>query len=397
MYGKGDSLTREEKSALMERKSLTRLPTVELVRCIIDHSDRVALNILLETRRLFHLKDKPPLSLPGFLMELRARLTSMKECHIHDLEMADCAYDLTLAKYSNLPNPTKRKSNHHSVKGAGIDCRNYYRAFLRSMQWMIDEGKISSQSQEESKASGTLQNMVYMNYLRSRQECLRKTKLSIRYAWQVEGMTYYLWYPSWITSKEFREWLEENVRDVSPGDPEERKRIQSLIDANLGRGYDISFDKVDFDKNLSRDENLSSVEFYERFIFTGRLADNVAQKKVGEIDSLRPAIKKLGAKKLERLILQIFSALAGGEYQTSRFAEQYGISKASMSRFAGSKWREKIRGSEAVSVPDLWKNTAHILSGNPDFMEMVLTSGTLIQVEEVLRLINPNQGKKNER
>jgi len=348
-------------------------------------------------RRLFRLKDKPLLSLPGFLLELRDRVAPFKESHINELEMADCAYDLTLSKYSNVPDPPTKKSGstNYSLKGTGVDCRNYYRAFLRSMQRTIDKGMITSRSQEESEAGRILQNMVYKNFLWSIQECRRNTGFSIRYKWEVKGRKFYLWYPSYMTPKEFREWLEENVKDVNPEAPNEQKRIQSLIDANLERGYRISLDKAGFGRILSGDEELSSVEFYEGFMFIGCLADSVAQEKVEKIDSLRPAIKRLGGERLERLILQIFLAVAEGEYQASRIAEQYGISKATLSRFAGSTWFEKIEDNESVTVPDLWTNTAQILAGNPDFMEIVLTSGIVSRFKEVLRLIDINRGKKN--
>ena len=378
-------------------EALTKESMVELVRRIVENSDWIALRVLLDTRRLFRLKDKPPLSLPEFLLELRDRLAPLKECHIYELEMADCAYDLTISKYSNVPNPPTKKSGsgNYSLKGTGVDCRHYYRAFLRSMQRTIDKGIITNQPQEESEAGRILQNMVYKNFLWSIRECRRETEFSIRYTWKVKGTKYYLWYPSYMTAKEFREWLEENVKDVNPEAPNEQKRIQSLIDANLKRGYRISLDNACIDKISSRDAELSSVEFCEGFKFTGSLADSVAQKKVEEIDSLRPAIKKLGGERLKRLILKIFFAVAEGEYQASRIAEQYGISKASLTRFAGSKWFEKIEDNESVTVPDLWKNTAQILSGNPDFMEIVLTSGIVSRFKEVLRLIDTNRGKKN--
>jgi len=326
-------------------------------------------------------------------------LAPMEECDIYESEMADCVYDLTLAKYSNLPGleNKRRSSDNYSIKGTKVDCRNYYDAFLRKMRKRKPEEKSPNQAKEESEAGKVLQNMVYKNFLLSKLECKRDTPFAVRYTWKIEGARFYLWYPSHMTSKRFRKWLEESVTDVNPEDPNEQERIQSLIDANLERGYRISFDKAGIDRISIRDAELSSIELRKSFIFTGSLADSVAQEKVEKIDSLRPAIKKLGGKRLEGLILQIFSDVAEGEYQSSRIAKQYGISKASLSRFAGSKWREKIGESEAVRVPDLWKNTAQILSGNPDFMETATTSAVADNVEEVLRLIDPNQGKKNDR
>ena len=105
--------------------------------------------------------------------------------------------------------------------------------------------------------------------------------------------------------------------------------------------------------------------------------------------------RKLGKRNIERLILQIFSAVSAGEYMVTHIANQYGISKAALSRFAGSTWFEKIDADESVMIPDLWKNTAHILAGNPAFMETILTSKMAGRFKEVLRLIDPDQGNTN--
>jgi len=87
------------------------------------------------------------------------------------------------------------------------------------------------------------------------------------------------------------------------------------------------------------------------------------------------------------LILQIFSDIALGEYEATQIAQHYGISKATLSRFAGSMWFEKTGDNKSVTIPDLWQNTAGILAGNHVFMETVLTSGVAGKLEEVLGLI----------
>ena len=55
-------------------KALTREPTVQLIRMIVVESDKVALKVLLETRKLFRLRDGLPLLLSEFLSILRNRL-----------------------------------------------------------------------------------------------------------------------------------------------------------------------------------------------------------------------------------------------------------------------------------------------------------------------------------
>jgi hypothetical protein len=59
-------------------ETLLKEPTVELARLIVEASDRVALEVLLETRRLFRLGEEPLLLLPDFLMKICDRMPSWK-------------------------------------------------------------------------------------------------------------------------------------------------------------------------------------------------------------------------------------------------------------------------------------------------------------------------------
>ena len=96
------------------------------------------------------------------------------------------------------------------------------------------------------------------------------------------------------------------------------------------------------------------------------------------------------------MILQIFTLLSAGEFNASRVADQYGISKATLSRFAGNMWFEKTEGEDNFKIPDLWRNTAKILAGNPTFMETVITSGLVGELEDVLDMIKRKRGKGND-
>ena len=382
-------------------KLLTRESTVSLVQRIVENSDNLALKVLLETRRLFSLRGQPPLLLPELVLKLRDSLAPPKCFDVKAGKIADCAYDLTLAKYSNLPDPSNEKasSDKYSLIGERVNCKNYYSAFLRSMKWRSDQGMITGQSQEETHAAKELQRKVFENFLKSKWECKRHySPFSIRYTWELAGIKLYLWYPSYMTAKKFRAWLEENIKDVKPTiAPIEQKRIQSLIDETFGHGYHVSLDKPEVERYLSIREECSSVETHDGLVFVGSLAKTVAQEKVRNIHRLRPAIRRLGKEKIERLILHIFSALADGEYEATQIAEQYGISKATLSRFAGNKWLQKTGDGEVVKVPDLWRNTAETLAGDPAFMETVLTSGVAGKLEEIIAFIESKEGEKNDR
>lgn len=195
-------------------KALTKEPTVELIWRIVEDSDRLALSVLLDTRRLFRLMGEPPLLITEFLVKLREKLLQQRHWEKNIHELADCVYDLTIAKYSNFPNPSS--SDNYSLKATGVDCRKYYHAILSKVLKRKDEGRYSSQAEEENDVAKVVLNMVYNNYFRSEQECKRHSPFSIRYTWKIEGVKLYLWYPRYMKVKKFKAWLKENVKDVNP-------------------------------------------------------------------------------------------------------------------------------------------------------------------------------------
>ena len=379
--------------------ALYRESTIALVRRIVENADREALGVLINTRKLFRLKNHGSLLLPAFLLILRDNL-ALQNGHTKDMcDLADCCYDLTLAKYFNFPNrPNKTsKSNEYSSFTTNIDCRNYYRALLLKIQQLIDRGKIKTQLQEETYSGLILQSLVLRNFLRSKMECQRHSPFSIRYAWNVMGRVFYLWYPSHMTARKFREWLEENVMDFDSKNPKERERIQALINKNFQWGYHISLEVGDnynaLDDTMA--DRQSSTESKESLMVVDKLANDVAKKKVRNIHHLRPSIKKIGAKNIKTMILRIFSDLSQGDFKAVRIAELYGISKATLSRFAGNNWFEKKGDKKFLRIPDLWQNTAGILAGNPEYMEIVLTSGIGGKLEEILEFIESLKEKPN--
>ena len=380
-------------------KTLKKKSTVKLVRLIVENSDQQALSVLLKSRKLFRLKDEPPLLLPEFLFKLRERSLSSDEYEIAEVELADCIYDLTVAKYTNFPNQPKEDSDpdSYTVRGEGVDCKNYYRAFLTKMEQKINRGKFASSAQEEVFAGKVLQRLVYANFLRSKEDCKRNTPFSIRYNWEAKGKKFYLWYPSYMSAKNFRMWLEKNVNDVDPNNPNEQRRIQALIDRTFKRGYYISLDEPNSgNKTFGLEDENHSFDSHEGPLFVNDLANTVAKEKSRNLKRLRPAIRKLGKKSVEALILRIFSDLSRDEYTATKVADKYGINKSTFSRFAGNEWVDKLKTDKDVTIPDLWHNTANILAENPDFMTSVITLGFGGELKEVLNFINRSGPKKNE-
>jgi len=377
-------------------KKLKRESTVDLVYRIVEDSNRSALKVLFETRKLFRTKAEPQLSIGQYLIKLRDKLAPPAACDIAQSDLADCAYDLTVSKYISFPDPHAEDDIKFSrYKGIRVDCRKYYSAFLRKIKRIKSQGKIRNQAEEELYAGRILQNLIYKNFLRAKLDCKRVTPFSIRYIWEVMGKNVYLWYPSYLTARKFKGWLEENIEITSFKAPDVQKRIQSLIYANFRRGHHVSLDVPDVGQISVMGDAHSLMECYEGFAFVGNLADRVALEKAKNIDKLRPAIKKLGKKRIQRMILQIFTALASGEYKPARIAAQYGINKSTFSRFAGRNWKEEIENFEIARVPDLWRNTAVILRDSPEFIETVLFSGVAGDLKIVLDIIERKTEESN--
>ena len=111
------------------------------------------------------------------------------------------------------------------------------------------------------------------------------------------------------------------------------------------------------------------------------------RKRLGEVlietgaisrEILDEAIKH---QRLDRLKgCQLFTGLENEEFRDVEIANEYGLTKATFSRFAGSKWKHANS-----PIPDLWRNTAHVLSCFLVFRETAKSAGVWDQVEKILK------------
>jgi len=285
-------------------------------------------------------------------------------------EFSDAAYDLTLSKFSNLPDAESKtrsgdsQKNSEKLKQKQIDCRNYYRVVLDRMEQWRKESPLASALDEEQAVGETLQDFVVRHFYLSRLEALRRQRpFSSRYAWKVRGVAVTLWYPVEIPANIFREWLSEQLTGPDEDLSELRDRVQATIDAHYYHNRIVSVDDL-ADQLGAAGEHRSSADDVPFLL--GRV---VALEKVNHIDELRPAIKSLGKTTLEQLILRIFGDLADETFEDGAIAKDFGLSKATFSRFAGSHWRGRLTGEEEDAIPDLWRNTAKVVATDPIFLE----------------------------
>jgi hypothetical protein len=172
--------------------------------------------------------------------------------------------------------------------------------------------------------------------------------------------------PVFIKGRERQQWLEKNIDKPDPIRPGERQRIQKIINRKLVREILVSLDDViEIKGGNNADELLDWNETSGK-----SLAKVVAEEKAMNIHQQRRSIRTLGKIKLKKMILQIFEEISCDDYKDSEIAKDFGLTKATFSRFAGSRW-----SNLGSSIPDLWHNTAQVLKDHPIFRQVAKDAG----------------------
>lgn len=360
------------------RARYRRLPLVELIELIAHHGDLAALRELHEHRTIFHHKRGPGLRLVEYLQRLRESSVAQRLCG-HNANILDRAYDLTNDKFSRLPGNPASRGRRQAARGRqrGPDCRYYFRAFL---EYVAQNAKTSRSALEaELFAARRLQTFVYRHFLFSCKDAARQEPGASRtFFWRVNGRGIRVWMPSDMSRVQCKGWLKANVEAPDFRRPGERKRVQGIIDQRLGRPAVLRFSQA-LGEKAGRMSKCQSIPWsVQHEMSTGGLAAAVAREKAQAIHRQRPAIRRLGPDQLARMIRCIFEELAAGTYKDSEVAHEFGLSKPTFSRFAGSRWSR--RDTSATVIPDLWRNTAQVLAGNAVFTESAKAAGIWDQV-----------------
>ena len=344
-------------------KSYEVLDLLELVRLVADQSDRMALAEIHEKRRVFRLKNGGFLLLAEYLLFLKDQELWKNQNEAKTVALAERAYDLTMEKFVNLPDQPKQQ---------GTDCRHYFRALHGAVNRSLRSSPPYTRLEREVICGTLFKGLVARQFSYSLLEARREINpFWSRYQWQVDGRSYPLWMPVALSGNQRRAWLEANIPNQVLEQPRAGKHIQRIIDQTLVREHFISLEALEIRQEadgrpelmpMDRDWGIS-------------LANYVAQEKAKDIEKQRPAIRKLGPEKLERLVRQVFRDIAADDYEQKRIAAKFGLAPATLSRFAGRNWRQN--GSEIDQVPDLWRNTAQVVSQIPMFREVAEEAGIM--------------------
>lgn len=165
--------------------------------------------------------------------------------------------------------------------------------------------------------------------------------------------------PKTLVGTKRRKWLESHFPEPDSSNPHFKHRVQSLLDTE--------FEDLATHMNSPVGERIADAQVkmpwdYMDEFKVDELAIAVSEEKADTITQQRQAIQELGADKLKKLILKIFDAITSDASSDTQVAKEFGLSKATFSRFAGRKWTQ---------IPDLWRNTASILAHHPTLKELI--------------------------
>jgi len=355
------------------------LSLYELMRRIADEGDRQAL-IEFHNRPLFIFRGEGSLTCSEYIDRHRKMLSLFGRGTANSFEIADQAYDLTIDKFSNLSiaqrQLNKRSTGKNNLKQDGSKCRYYLRAGLNWLDKTFKTSPYKSQLEFESRTAAAVQGLVRRHFHLSVLEVKRKINpLWSRYYWDIGDGKICLRLPVHLKGGERKDWLEKNIDSLDPAKPGERKRIQNQIYRRLGNLRLIPFDEAVHGTKIENNEH----NLCQNIDVCKSLGKIVADEKTGNIEKQRRAIRVLGKDILKRMIQYIFQNVGCDDYKDNEVADSYGLSKATFSRFAGSYWKNSNK-----SIPDLWLNTAQVLSIHPDFKDAAVEAGVWGQVSKTI-------------
>lgn len=322
-------------------KRYRQTPLRELLVLIIDEGDRSALSEFHTHRQVFGDTGSQTTRFSDYIEQLISAFAAN-----HSSEALQFARDQTVDRFSKLSD-------------TGIDCRSYLRSALSSTVRINDEAVLCYR----------LTGLARRHFRLGLKEAYRNGTRT-RYTWQRNSESIELLFPKEFSGDLRRQWLEQHAADVNPSGESARQTIQQRIDSELGYSMQDSLDVSDaLGAKLSAPG--SPHDYLDRISVSG-LSSALADEKVEHIDDQRPAIRNLGATMLGQLIQEIFSAIDTDRYEEKQLALQFGLSTATFSRFAGSRWH-----SGNKPMPDLWRNLAQLLSFDVRFAGLCADAGII--------------------
>jgi len=309
----------------------SKLSILQLIDCVVDHGDRLALEEIHNRPLFVVMHHNLYLPLVAYLYRRKEFMAGILSNSQNATEISEMAYDLTILKFSKLPDENSKKADL-KVKLGRTNCRLYFDAIRKAIKSSYRADPPDGELEREARAAKILQMYVNRHFRFSTYEALRKAdRFWSRYYWRVNGAQICVKLPVFLTGKKRQEWLEKNVENPDPNCPGETERIQEIINRNFAKERYSPFDEDEADPSFNTESLFwSKIDEYHGIM----LSKVVAQEKAMNIHRQRPKIQNLGKSKLEKMILHIFDNLPNDDYKDVEIARAFNLSKATFSRFA---------------------------------------------------------------
>jgi len=357
---------------LQGRIDYGKLSLQQLIERIANSGDIKARKELHDNRDIFGRQRENKMYLAGYIAGLMDSRMAKIWCGGNDSVLAD-AYDLTVDKFYNIPT---RQANSQEQSLRGPDCRHYYSAFLTYAKSKQGAESPGNAIDSEILLVRILRRLIRRHFFLSCLEAKRRAQeLRRRYIWKIDGEKISLWLPWELLGQHCRKWLLANVPDIDPRRPGEQERIQAIADRMLAKRSIYYLSEISRVGEKLPPSPCSMPPAVQEQISVKGLAEAVAIEKAENITQQRRTIQRLGKDKLKQLIREVFTSLAKGDYLEKDVACRFGLSLATLSRFAGRHFRYALDNDIVKKAPDLWRNTAGVLSSHPDFVIAAQKSG----------------------
>jgi len=364
------------------QESVASASLLSLVERVAEHGDRKSLEELVCRRRLFRWENSSHLRLSEFLLDYMFG-NMPKRTRRATLEITDRAYDLTLEKFSFMNGLCLGRKIPKNRKRSGTECRNYYRAFLQMVKASPPSG---TALERDADVAALLQRFIIRHIYLSLREAKRTANPSKqRYTWHVNGRSIALYMPRHMKGAQKRQWLKTEIPEEWLDKADAKQRIQEYIDKQFNTQTQES--QLTFEK-----EALVVISDTPPGVDLGAA---LATEKIGHIQGLQPAIRALGAEQLRSLILDIFNNLESDEYNQAALARQYGLSTASLSRFAGCHWENNKQRKNNNSIPCLWRNLAGLVARDTRLVEAAQLCGVWPEIQTAANIRTEREDDEN--
>jgi len=362
----------------------------DLVSLIAHDSDVKALDELICYRKIFLFEGHGYMLLPDYLAAMwRDRVEKVRR---GSTLLWDRARDLTSDKFTALPGIgdekiSKQPPDTGTDSVSRVDCRNYYAAFLKYIAKSKEFRNASGALAQDRIVAMELQRFVsYHFHTSSYLEAWRQMNPFIsRYNWVLDGRgTITVWMPKYLSGRKRRVWLETHVADApDPTRPGERERIQRIINKELAIP---NFVPIDQQRDIGYPSRFPAPDVQADRRMRPSFIRYLAREKALSADLQRPALRRLGPEKIERLVTVVVANLATRERTDAEIGREFGLSKTAHSHFCGSEWyKDKMTGQTVI--PDLWLNVAELLSQVDAFRDIAAEAGVF---KAVATIVNGN-------